>query len=469
MDVEELRRVEGFDMLGDERLEELALRAEELRLEPGEYLFRQGEPADTVFVLLDGDLETFVTSDGRDMMTTAHHRLKTLIGVVSALTGEPFLASTRALAPSRVAAIAAADFRRATRQETRFEQSVLQLFGPVYQRMEAELRQAEKLAALGGLAAGLAHELNNPASAAQRSAADLGGRVRELQDGLARLGELGVEAGELRSLAALAAEARGAERAPAAVSALEASDREEELAGWLRRRGVADPWELAPTLVAAGLDEAWLERVAAATGEERLAPALAWIAAGLAASTLVVELEDATGRISRLVQAVKEYSYMDRAPEQEIDVHEGIEQTLTMLGHKLKEGTVGVRRDYEVELPRITAYASELNQVWTNLLDNAIAAVDGSGTITVRTRRREDGVLVEIVDDGPGIPADIQSRVFEPFFTTKEVGQGTGLGLEIAYRIVVDHHRGDIQVESRPGETRFAVRLPVDGARRSSP
>ena len=465
IDVDELRRVEGFELLTEERLRQLAARGREVQYEKGDFVFRQGEIAETVYILFDGDLETYVTTDGRDVLTTAHHREHTLIGVVSALTGEPFLATTRALAPSRVGAIAAADFRQATRQETRFEQSVLQLFGPVYARMEAELRQREKLAALGVLAAGLAHELNNPASAARRTASELGARVRELQEGVLRLGELGAGPEELRAFAALALEARDGVRPLSALSALEASDREQEVVDRLEQLGVANAWELASTLVTSGLDEAWLDRVAAAAGEGRLEPALAWIGSGLAAGTLVGELDDATERIAELVQAVKEYSYMDRAPEQDIDVHEGIERTLTILGHKLKQGTVAVERDYDPAVPRITAYASELNQVWTNLLDNAIGAVAGDGTITVRTRPREDSVIVEVVDDGPGVPEEIQSRVFEPFFTTKEVGEGTGLGLEIAYRIVTDHHRGEIRLESRPGETRFIVRLPVNGVR----
>jgi signal transduction histidine kinase len=464
IDVEELRRVEGFELLAEARLRQLAARAQELHYETGDFVFRQGELAETVYILLDGDLETYVTQDGRDVLTTAHHRHHTLIGVVSALTGEPFLATTRALAPSRVAGIAAVDFRQATRQETRFEQSVLQLFGPVYARMEAEQRQREKLAALGGLAAGLAHELNNPAAAARRTAAELGTRVRQLQEGVLRLGELGASPEQLRALAALALEARETERPQ--LAALEASDREQELGDVLERHGVADGWDLASELVSAGLDARWVERVAEAAGDDRLPAALGWLGAGLTAGTLVRELDDATERISELVQAVKEYSYMDRAPEQDVDVHDGIERTLTILGHKLKQGTVRVERDYDRSAPRITAYASELNQVWTNLLDNAIGAVDGDGTITVRTRAREDGVLVEVVDDGPGIPAEIQTRVFEPFFTTKEVGEGTGLGLEIAYRIVVDHHRGEIKLESHPGETRFVVRLPVNGVRR---
>jgi signal transduction histidine kinase len=464
IDVEELRRVEGFELLAEARLRQLAARGQELHYETGDFVFRQGELAETVYILLDGDLETYVTQDGRDVLTTAHHRHHTLIGVVSALTGEPFLATTRALAPSRVAAIAAVDFRQATRQETRFEQSVLQLFGPVYARMEAEQRQREKLAALGGLAAGLAHELNNPAAAARRTAAELGVRVRELQEGVLRLADLGATPEQLRALVALAAEAREAERPQ--LSALEASDREQELGDVLDRHGVTDGWDLAAELVAAGLDARWVERAAEASGDERLVAALGWLGAALTADTLVRELDDATERISELVQAVKEYSYMDRAPEQDVDVHDGIERTLTILGHKLKQGNVRVERDYDRFAPRITAYASELNQVWTNLLDNAISAVDGDGTITVRTRARDDSVLVEVVDDGPGIPPEVQTRVFEPFFTTKEVGEGTGLGLEIAYRIVVDHHRGEIKVESHPGETRFVVRLPVNGVRR---
>ena len=457
-------------MLGDARLEELALRAQELRLEPGEYLFRQGEPADTVFVLLEGDLETFVTSDGRDMMTTAHHRLRTLIGVVSALTGEPFLASTRALAPSRVAAIAAADFRRATRQETRFEQSILQLFGPVYQRMEAELRGREKLAALGRLAAGLAHELNNPAvggaahgrpSSARACATSR--RARHASASSARRRRSWPRSPRSRWRRARR------ERPPAAVSALDASDREEELAAWLGAHGVADPWELASTLVGRR-PRRGLARARRRRDDRRAARGArsAWIGAGLAASTLVGELGEATGAhlgARDRGQGVQLHGSRARAGDRRArrDREHPDDARPQAEGGQRRPS----QRDYDPDAPRITALASELNQVWTNLLDNAIAAVAGNGTITVRTRRRDDGVVVEVEDDGPGIPEEIQSRVFEPFFTTKDVGEGTGLGLEIAYRIVVDHHRGEIRVESRPGETRFVVRLPVNGARKS--
>jgi signal transduction histidine kinase len=244
------------------------------------------------------------------------------------------------------------------------------------------------------------------------------------------------------------------------LSAIETGRREEEIGSWLEEHDVANPWDLAPAFVAAGLDLPWLDTAADTLGANGLSGALTWVADTLLATALLDQIGDTTARISHLVSVVKEYTYMDRAPEQEIDIHDGIEKTLVILGHKLRAG-VEVLRDYDDNLPRVLANGSELNQVWTNLIDNAIDAMDGHGQILIRTRRDEHAVLVEIVDHGPGIPRELASRIFDPFFTTKEVGKGTGLGLDIVRRIVVDRCRGEVSFESAPGETRFLVRLPL--------
>ncbi|HEX4343354.1 MAG TPA: ATP-binding protein, partial [Verrucomicrobiae bacterium] len=240
----------------------------------------------------------------------------------------------------------------------------------------------------------------------------------------------------------------------------ERSDRAETIAGWLEVRSLPMAWELAPTFVGAGLDTAWLEALTAKLPAASHADSLGWLEARLNLKSLLTQVEQSTGRIAELVKAVKSYSYMDQSPMQEVDIHEGIESTLTMLNHKLKNVTLV--RSYDRTIPKIMAYGSELNQVWTNLIDNAVHAVNGTGKICVGTYLEDNMVLVEIVDYGAGIPAEVQAHMFEPFFTTKPVGTGTGLGLIISNRIVADRHGGEIEFESKPGETRFKVRLPVN-------
>jgi signal transduction histidine kinase len=241
---------------------------------------------------------------------------------------------------------------------------------------------------------------------------------------------------------------------------LEAGDLEDTLAARLEDAGVEDPWELAPALVSAGLDEAWLDRVIAGAGPG--APhAIRWLSVSLDIDSLVGEIRSSAGRISELVGAMKDYSHLDKAPLEEIDIHDGLDSTLLIFAHKLKTG-VKVLRDYDRTLPRVCARGGELNQVWTNIIDNAIDAMAGDGTLTIRTARDGECVLVEIGDTGPGVSPELRRRIFEPFFTTKDVGEGTGLGLDISYRIVVRRHHGDIQVESKPGDTRFQVWLPID-------
>ncbi|MGO8677859.1 MAG: ATP-binding protein [Limisphaerales bacterium] len=323
---------------------------------------------------------------------------------------------------------------------------------------EGYTQQREKLASLGTMAAGLAHELNNPAAAARRAAAHLQETTDRVQAFLCKLTKA-LSHEHWQHLLAASEDALDRLATAPALGDLERSDRAEAIAQWLEARGVATAWELAPTFVRAGLDLAWLEQIAARLPAASQAQALGWLEARLNLKSLVSQIEQSTTRIADMVKAVKSYSYMDQSPMQEIDVHEGIESTLTMLGHKLKNVTLV--RAFDLSAPRIMAYGGELNQVWTNLIDNAIDAVKGAGRICVGTCREDNQLVVEIVDNGPGIPLDVQSHLFEPFFTTKSVGSGTGLGLIISNRIVADRHGGEIEFESRPGETRFKVRLPL--------
>jgi signal transduction histidine kinase len=324
--------------------------------------------------------------------------------------------------------------------------------------------QREKLVSLGTMAAGLAHELNNPAAAAQRAAAHMQQTTDKVQSLLCQLSRM-LDHDHMQHLVAASNDAllRLANAPP--LDHLERSDRADRMATWLEVHSVADAWELAPTFVGAGLDPVWLEEFAAKLPATSHADALGWLEARLNLKSLLSQVEQSTGRIAELVKAIRSYSYMDQSPMQEIDIHEGIESTLTMLGHKLKNVTVV--RAFDRSVPRIMAYGSELNQVWTNLIDNAIHAVNGTGKICIGTSLEDDQLVVEIVDNGSGIPANVQPHLFEPFFTTKPIGTGTGLGLIISNRIVGDRHGGEIEFESKPGETRFKVRLPI--SRKPSP
>jgi signal transduction histidine kinase len=318
----------------------------------------------------------------------------------------------------------------------------------------------ERLASLGTMAAGLAHELNNPAAAARRAAAQMEEALEVIASTIGRFVGAGIERSQAEQLVELQEEAIcGAERRTA-LDALDAADAEEELTARLEELEVSEPWRLAEPLVAAGVDVAWLDRVATAAGPATDA-AIAWVAATLTARGLAGELQESTQRMSALVGAVKTYAYMDRGELLELDLHEGLETTLAVLGHRLKHTNIEVVRAYDKHLPNVTVRGSELNQVWTNLLENAIDALGDRGTITITTTCDTNGVRVDIGDDGPGIPAEIRERVFDSFFTTKEVGLGTGLGLATAHRIVVDRHDGTLSLDSGPDGTTFHVWLPL--------
>jgi signal transduction histidine kinase len=319
-------------------------------------------------------------------------------------------------------------------------------------------QQREKLVSLGTMAAGLAHELNNPAAAAQRAAVHMQQTTDKVQCLLCSLSRT-LDHDQMEHLATASENALQQLATAPPLDHLERSDRADTIAKWLDARNVGDAWDAAPTFVGAGLDSKWLEEFASKIPAASHAEALGWLEARLNLKSLLLQVEQSTGRIAELVKAIRSYSYMDQSPMQEIDIHEGIESTLTMLGHKLKNVTVV--RAFDRSVPRIMAYGSELNQVWTNLIDNAIHAVDGAGKICIGTSLEDDQLVVEIVDNGSGIPANVQPHLFEPFFTTKPIGTGTGLGLVISNRIVGDRHGGEIEFESRPGETRFKVRLPL--------
>jgi signal transduction histidine kinase len=459
--IDELRGCFLFEKLSDEQLSWLAAHGDVVTYDGGVEVFREGEPAEMFLVLLDGQIQLLKRITGEEvvMNTTDHHGAYAgaIRAFVESAEDKVYPNTLRALSPVRFFRLHGEDFAYVLK--TWFPMAVHLLDGLFLglTNVESIVGQREKLVALGSLSAGLAHELNNPASAEVRAAEALRDRLQD-----ARRAILGfaseVDAESFAEIVALQASAAEHARAPSRLTALAAGDREDELGQRLEDAGADRAWELAPALATAGVDDGWVDRLISVSGES-LGPVLAWVTATLEVDSLVEELSSAAGRISTLVGAMKTYSRVDRSAMDEVDVHDGLETTLVMLHHRLKGG-MEVVRDYDRSLPKVTAYAGELNQVWVNLIDNAIDATEGKGTLTIRTSRDVDCVLVEICDDGPGIPPELQRRVFEPFVTTKDVGKGTGLGLDISYRIVVRRHHGDLRVTSSPGDTRFQVRFP---------
>jgi len=454
----ELRTIDLLEDLDDAQLEEWLAVARPRTAEPGEVLAEQGEPPPGVLLLLEGTARPVIVERDRTEPLARQHA-PTWILAIPVLTERPPPVRMQAETACRLALIEPPDFRRLALAQPSVHRRVMQQVAPVVGRITAVEQNRERLASLGTMAAGLAHELNNPAAAAQRSAEQMAEALDVVSSTIARFVESGVERAEAEALVALHREAVEGAAERSALDTLDAADAEDELLERMEELGVPEPWRLAEPLAAAGVDGDWIARVAALAGPATDA-ALGWVAATLTAHGLAAELRESTERMSSLVRAVKTYAYMDRGALVEVDLHEGLETTLVVLGHKLRNAGIGVTRDYDRGLPSLTVRGSELNQVWTNLLDNAIDAVGEGGTIAIATRGDGDCAVVDITDDGPGIPPEIRERVFDSFVTTKDVGQGTGLGLATAWRIVVDRHDGSLTVDSRPGRTTFRVRLP---------
>jgi signal transduction histidine kinase len=459
--LDEVRRVPLFADLSEEDLERLYQMAKTVSIRAGELVFEEGSPGDALYVVLDGELEVSKRQSGQDVVL-AVRRAGEFIGEMSLLEQAPRSASVRTLRESRLLMISQAAFETLLSCSPSAHLTMLRTVTSRLRSTESMLVQSEKMAALGTLAAGLAHELNNPAAAIRRSAAQLGDALFEWQ----RLAtELSVLTDPLQiEVVSAMQEAVKRTAAPAPSDPLSLSDQESELQEWLEDHGVEQAWEFAPVLVSFRWDRDELERLTKHFSTIQLAVALRWLAAGSSVYGLLEEVGISAEKISEIVKAVKTYSYLDQAPIQEVDIRESLENTLVILRPKIK-ASISITRDYADDVPRVEAYGSELNQVWTNIINNAIDAMRGQGELVLRTYTEDGDVAVEIIDNGPGIPPEVQPRIFEPFFTTKAPGDGTGLGLHIAYNIVVNKHHGQVQVASNPGKTRFRVVLPVQLAR----
>ena len=454
----ELRPISLFDGLTDGQLTELAEGGAEVRIEPGIELFLEGERADFWWVLVDGAIDLVRHIGAEDTIVGTMDVPGRWAGGFRAWDEHGvYLATGRGAAGGRVLRVPAAVLRDKVNAWFPFGKHLIQGLYSTARSIEATARQRESLVTLGTLAAGFAHEVNNPAAAASRAVDALGDASHTLLSCLARLASDEISAQQFTALDALR---REIEPAAPAKSPLALADQEDALCLWLSQHGVAREWTIAPALAAAGVDLGWCERAAATLDGSALEPGLEWVASALSMATLLAEVKESTRRISELVAAIKSYSQMDRASTQQIDVTDGIESALVMLGHKLSGG-ITVARDYEAGVPQIRAYPGELNQVWTNLIDNALDAMNGSGTLRLVTRAGPDDIIVEVGDTGPGMDPQVAARAFDAFYTTKDTGKGTGLGLDIARRTIVERHAGTITIESRPGNTVLRVRLPI--------
>ena len=454
-----LRKVPLFSGLEDDDLARLCEMVEEVRLKAGEELFPEGSIGDQAYIIKDGQLEILKSSAGRTVLLAVRGS-GDVIGEMSLLESSPRFATVKAKTDALLLAISHKQLEMLMESSPSAARAMLYTVTSRFRSSELALRQSERMAQLGTLTAGIAHELNNPAAAAQRGSDQLRQATGELQAAHFRLAALSLTAEQMDTLMELDSLARERAAQPVNLDSLSRSDREGELEDWLASQGVENAWELSPMLVNLGYEPDQLQMLKERFSAAQLPQVIVWLGATYSIYNLLEEIHQGAERISETVKALKTYVYLDQAPMQSVDIHTGLDNTLVMLRGKLKGG-VTVKRDYAPDLPRILIFGSELNQVWTNILDNAIDAMDGRGEITIVTRKEEPWLVVEISDNGPGIPEEIQGKIFSPFFTTKPVGKGTGLGLNISYNII-HKNSGEIKVFSRPGRTSFQIKLPLD-------
>ncbi len=457
----ELRVVAEMEDLPDQLLSWIASSCREVRVEAGEKLFCHDEEARYMILVLEGDLEVLGEVAGQRRLMRVWHA-----GGIAGIL--PFSRMTRygvdliAASPVRAALFSKEHFPELVRRSPQLAERLVHFMSARVRKLTQIQLQHEKLAALGKLSAGLAHELNNPAAAIRRTVLELRRRLSGLPRQVEEMACDGVDAQQIREACRLSRESSAkAERKP--LSALERSEREDEIGDWLEDAGLDEGWQLAEAFVEAGLQLEDLETLSQERGGKGLNGLLAWLEATLASQRLLDEIASASERISQLVEAVREHTYPERAQEKrETDVNRGLDSTLVVLGHKIRKKDAKIVRSYDPQLPPIRAFPGLLNQVWTNLIDNALDAVADGGEVRLESAREGDWVTVRVIDDGPGISPEDQRRIFEPWYTTKAPGQGTGLGLDIVRGIVTDQSAGKLELSSRPGRTEFTVRLPIE-------
>jgi signal transduction histidine kinase len=463
---DQLRQLFLFESLEPEQLEWLSGQGYVERWPAGEIVYAEGAPATCFFVLLEGTMSMFRSVENTEVETVRTDQRGVYSGATQAFLEagrNPYLTSVRAITDCTFWMIDARVFGERIREWFPMAMHMLEGLALGMRAGQALVGQRERLLSLGRLSAGLTHELNNPAAAAVRATATLRERVSKMRRKLAHLATSDIDPEALVALTELQEVAVERMAKAEKLSPTQVGEAEDELTDWMEDHGIDNAWDLAPALVAAGVTTDGLDEIADTLPDALLADGIHWVSYALETEQLMVEIEDSTERISTLVAAAKQYSQMDRAPHQDVDVRDGLNSTLVMLHHKIKEsGRIKLVKSYAEDLPLVPAHPAELNQVWTNLIDNAVHAMGAAGgTLTIRTALEGERVLVEIGDTGPGVPKELQNKIFEPFFTTKPVGEGTGLGLDISYRVVTQRHGGDLRVVSQPGDTRFQVRLPL--------
>jgi signal transduction histidine kinase len=459
---EALRRVEVFADLPDDQLQWFAEHSEDHRYSTGDVIFRKGDKPEWMVIYLEGEIHAYWDESDHDQVYIgrAGDRTTEVSGMLPFSRMTEFQVTGRAVTDVRLLRFPVSLFPELMQRMPVLGQRLVGIMSDRVREATTLDQQQDKLMALGKLSAGLAHELNNPAAGATRAANDLIETLKQLRVADMRLCAHDLTAEQQAAIDEFESKAIDRTATAEQLNSLEQSDREDEVSEWLESQGIAEPWRLSANLVEAGIDSAGLVELLGDIPRTALVDVLSRVNCQLAAAKLANEIRTSTTRISELVKAIKEYSYMDQASVQEVDIHNALDNTLLILKYKLRKKNITVTRDYAESLPQIKAYGSELNQVWTNLIVNAVDAMSEGGKLKVRTKREPTDIMVEIRDTGVGIPPSVRSRIFEPFFTTKMVGEGTGLGLDTVARIV-RKHRGNVRFESRPGDTCFQVRLPI--------